>query len=145
MDNIAVAKKALTHLSKRFEEQRRGAVEYTPFDYAPWFSCLADNVIMRVPCPPGTPVFESEFQGKQALIDLFTNEDPVENLEMSRPLEYFARGDRVVVLGAEKYTLKKQRVTIGPLEFAMVFDFDDGLITRYVHIEDMSEYVAATS
>lgn len=144
MGNIAVAKKALTHLTKRLEEQQRGVSKYTPFEYEPWFNCLADEVVMKVPCPSGTPVFESEFHGKQAVIDLFTMGDPVENLEMNRPLEYFGNGDRVVVLGAETYTLKKQGVTIGPLEFAMVLDFRDGLITRYLHIEDMSEYVEAT-
>lgn len=149
MNNIAVAKKAMTHLAKRYEEQHRGVrrEDYKPMDYHPFVECLADDVVIKNTCPPDTPLYSEELRSKQVVAKKFLGGDwdmhadvtPIEYLEMDRPLEYIGSGDRVVVLGAESFTVKKTGVVIGPAEFAMVLDFRDGLIARYLHIEDHSE------
>lgn len=152
MDNVAVAKKAMTHLTVRYEEQQRGVKpeDYAPMDYEPFVACLADDVVIKNACPDDTPVYGEKLVGKQTVAERFIGGDwdmhadvtPIEFLEMDRPLEYIddPERNRVIVLGAEYYTVKKLGRKLGPLEFAMVLDFRDGLITRYLHVEDHSEW-----
>lgn len=133
--NVETARKAMNHLLNLTYESRQ------------FFDMLADDVIFEVACPEDAPIYGRKIEGKKAAVRYFSSGSPEQISEVSfeRPLEYIADADseRVVVLGAESYTLKQLGERIGPCEFAIILDLHKGLITRYFHIEDMSQFVQA--
>jgi hypothetical protein len=58
-------------------------------------------------------------------------------------MDFLGAGDRVVVLGRESFEIKKTGVTVTGSEYADVLDFRDGLITRFLVIQDLSAVVEA--
>jgi hypothetical protein len=60
-----------------------------------------------------------------------------------QPLEYFGQGDRVVILGTESFEVKRSGVTIRGSHYAEIVDLRDGLITRFLIIQDLSAFVEA--
>jgi ketosteroid isomerase-like protein len=103
---------------------------------------LADDVIFKVTVPDGTPI-SGEFRGKQAVVDHFNRLGSLLEFRQEQPLQYFGEGDRVVVLGKESFDVKESGITVGGSEYADVFDFREGLITRFLIIQDMSTVVEA--
>jgi ketosteroid isomerase-like protein len=103
---------------------------------------LADDVIFKVTIPDGTPV-SGEFRGKQAVVDHLLNVGNLLEFRQQKPLEFFGNGERVVVLGQEAVGIKKSGVTVPHSEYATVLDFREGLITRFLVIQDMSAFVDA--
>lgn len=144
-DNIAVAKVALSHLEKRYQEQQEGRTEFSPLDYQPFFDLMTDDAVWWVPCPEGTFLYGEELKGKDNIIKLFTTDDPehIDGLEMLREPEYFANEHRVVILYAFNYNLKNADMAARNKEIALVLTIEDGRITRAVEIQDMSEWVLA--
>jgi ketosteroid isomerase-like protein len=94
-----------------------------------------------VTIPDGTPI-SGEFRGKQAVIDHLIRLGEVAVFRQKEPQEYFASGDRVVVLGEDSFAIKQSGVTARS-EYAMVLDFRDGLITRWLIIQDLPAFVDA--
>ena len=79
-----------------------------------------------------------EVRGKQAVIGYFAN--AAETLEFDifvRPLEYFGDGNRVVQIGGETFRVKETGET-HQVDWAWVFDVEDGRITRILAIQDLS-------
>jgi ketosteroid isomerase-like protein len=103
---------------------------------------LADDVIFKVTVPDGTPI-SGEFRGKQAVVDHFNRLGGLLEFRQEQPLQYFGEGDRVVVLGKESFDVKESGITVRGSEYADVFDFREGLITRFLIIQDMSAVVEA--
>jgi ketosteroid isomerase-like protein len=103
---------------------------------------LADDVVFKVTIPDGTPV-SGEFRGKQAVVEHFVNLGNLLEFHQEQPLEYFGNGERVVVLGKETVEIKKNGVTVPNSEYADVFDFQDGLVTRFSIIQDLTAVVDA--
>lgn len=134
IDNVALARKALSHLDARFHERGEGPLQ-------PLFDSLAEDVVFEVPCAPDTPRYGEPARGKQAVIDLFLS-DPefFEDVEIERPLEFIGNGDRVVVLFALRYRIKKTGVTFRNKEAALVIDFRYGKIVRMCEIQDMTPW-----
>jgi hypothetical protein len=58
-------------------------------------------------------------------------------------LEFFGNGERVVALGKESVEIKKNGVTVPGSEYATVLDFHDGLVTRFLVIQDPTAVVDA--
>jgi ketosteroid isomerase-like protein len=110
-------------------------------EFEPLFNYLSDDVVFKVTIPPGTPI-SGEFRGKQAVIDYFTSIGDIATFRQERPLEFFIRGERIVVLGDDSFTIKKSGGTARS-EYALVFDIRDGLITRFLIIQDLSAFVDA--
>lgn len=99
-------------------------------DFQPFFDHLADDVVLKTTI--------GELRGKQAVVDYFVNaEEFVEFRPFERPLEYFGRGERVVIVGEETFKVKRSGVTVHR-DWAWVYDLRDGLITRILGIEDLS-------
>lgn len=121
--NIALARKACEHESG---------------DYHAFLDIAADDIVCRFTIPDGAPV-SGEFRGKQAVVDLFTktNLEVVRDVRVTKPLEYFASGDRVVAIGEETYLVVKTGLTAAR-DVAIVLDFREGLITSVLVIEDCS-------
>lgn len=150
MDNLTLVKRALTHFDKKWEEQEQGITD-APIDYGAWFDSLAEDIEFEVPCatePPDDDYLRGTYigrvhRGKQTVIKIFiaADDERVASWQIERPLEYFANGDRVVALGAERWAIKETGVEVPYIQFAMVFDCRNGKIVRYTHIMDCSKYV----
>lgn len=138
MDNIALAKTAWSWLEKSDADRDMTDLE-------PYFDLLSDDVVLKVDSPEDTHIYGSEIRGKKAVMDMyeeaFTKLIKDNNLE--RPLEFVGSGERVVVLGSERYTIRKNGVVARNKEFAIVMDFSDGKIVGIRQVGDMSEYVLA--
>ena len=103
---------------------------------------LADDVVFKATIPDGTPI-SGEFRGKQAMVDHLIRLGDILEFRQEQPLQYFGNGRRVVVLGQESVEIKENGVTVPQSEYATVLDFDNGLITRYLVIQDLSAVVDA--
>jgi ethanolamine utilization protein EutQ len=99
-------------------------------DYGPFFDALADDVVLELSV--------GEVRGKQAVIDYYLHASATLDFQpFERPLEYFADGNRVVILGSEIFTIKESGAT-HRAEWAWVLDVADGVITRILGIEDLA-------
>jgi ketosteroid isomerase-like protein len=111
-------------------------------NWQPFLDHLADNVVFRVTVPDGTPI-SGEFRGKEAVMGHFERLGDLLEFRQEKPMEFFGDGDRVVVLGKESVEIKPSGVTVPGSEYADVLDFRDGLITRFLVIQDMSAFADA--
>ena len=103
---------------------------------------LADDVVFKVTIPDGTPV-SGEFRGKQAVVEHLLNLGNLLEFRQEKPLEFFGNGERVVVLGQETVEIKKNGATVPHSEYATVLDIREGLVTRFLVVQDMSSFVDA--
>lgn len=138
MDNIALAKTAWSWLETDDSERDMS-------DLAPYFDLLSEDVVLKVDSPEDTHVYGSEIRGKQAVMDMYEEafSKLIKDNNLERPLEFVGSGDRVVVLGSERYTIRKTGVVARNKEFAIVMDFREGKIVGIRQVGDMSEYVQA--
>jgi ketosteroid isomerase-like protein len=111
-------------------------------DWPRLIDSLADDVVFKVTIPDGTPI-SSELRGKQAVVEHLLNVGNLLEFHQEKPLEFFGNGDRVVVLGTESVEIKKNGVTVPGSEYADVLDFEDGLVTRFSIIQDLTAVVDA--
>lgn len=138
MDNVAVARKAWSHLIDRQPGEPRKD------ENIPLWDCLADDVVMKFSIPTDTPLYGGEFRGKDAIFDMAKAErDYIETGGLDSPPEFVANGDRVVMLCEQTYTIKKTGQTVHNDLSAIVMDFRDGLITRIMIYLDVSDWNAA--
>jgi ketosteroid isomerase-like protein len=127
MDNIALAKRLINPPDGNWQ---------------PLLDHLAEDIVFSVTIPDGTPI-SGEFRGKPAVIEHFERLPELLAFEQERPMDFLGAGDRVVVLGRESFEIKKTGVTVTGSEYADVLDFRDGLITRFLVIQDLSAVVEA--
>lgn len=111
-------------------------------DWQPLLDHLADDVVFKVTIPEGTPI-SGEFRGKAAVVEHFERLPELLEFEQERPMSFLGDGDRVVVLGRETMTIKQNGATVAGSEYADVVDFRDGLIARFLVIQDLSAVVDA--
>jgi ketosteroid isomerase-like protein len=103
---------------------------------------MADDVVFKATIPEGTPV-SGEFRGKQAVVEHLTNLANVLEFRQEKPMEFFGAGERVVALGTETVEIKKNGVTVPGSEYADVLDFRDGMVARFLVIQDLSAVLDA--
>jgi hypothetical protein len=77
------------------------------------------------------------------VVEHFVNLGSILEFRGEQPQEYFGDGERVVVLGRESVEIKKNGVTVPHSEYATVLDFREGLITRFLVIQDLTAVVDA--
>jgi ketosteroid isomerase-like protein len=111
-------------------------------NWQPLIDRLADDVVFKATIPDGTPI-SGELRGKQAMVDHLVRLGDLLEFRQLRPPQYFGNGDRVVVLGEESVEIKESGVTVPQSEYATVLDFHDGLITRFLVIQDLSAVLDA--
>ena len=111
-------------------------------DWQPLVDHLADDVVFKATIPDGTPV-SGELRGKPAMVDHLMRLGDVLEFRQEQPLQYFGDGDRVVALGQETVEIKKNGVVTPGSEYATVLDFRDGMITRFLVIQDLSAVIDA--
>lgn len=104
-------------------------------DFQPLFDRLADGVVLEVTISgdarPGL-----ELRGKRDVMAFFLNEDAVYRFGESGPLEFSGSGDRVVVLGVATFGVERSGLTVRGREAAVVVDFENGRIIRFLVIQD---------
>jgi ketosteroid isomerase-like protein len=103
-------------------------------DFSPLAARLADDVVFEVTPPEGVSP-TAEGRGKQAVLDYFTSLGDIVTFWRVR---CFGDGERVVVVGAESFTIPRYGITLGG-EFALLLTVCNGLITRFLIIEELSE------
>lgn len=109
-----------------------------------FFDLLADDVVLEVDAPSGTFAYESAFRGKPAVIEMYRNAPEwISDNRLERSLEYVGGGNRVVVLGSERYAIKKSGVVARNKEFAIIVDLRGGQIAKLRQVGDMSEWIDA--
>jgi ketosteroid isomerase-like protein len=111
-------------------------------DWQPLIDHLADDVVFKATIPDGTPI-SGAFRGKQAVVDHLVRLGDILEFRQEQPLQFFGNGDRVVILGKETVDVKKSGVTVPGSEYATVLEFHDGLITRFLVIQDLSAVLDA--
>ncbi len=107
---------------------------FASLDFRPLASRLADDVVFEVTPPEGMPT-TPERRGKQEVLDYFTSLGDIVTFWRVR---CFGDGDRVVAVGTESFTIPRYGITLGG-EFALLLHVCNGLITRFLIIEDLSE------
>jgi ketosteroid isomerase-like protein len=127
VDNIALAKRLINPPDGNWQ---------------PLLDHLAEDVVFKVTIPEGTPI-SGGFRGKRAVTEHFEHLDDLLEFRQEAPMEFLGSGNRVVVLGRESFTVKKNGVTVSGSEYADVLDFRDGLITRFLVIQDLTAVVDA--
>jgi ketosteroid isomerase-like protein len=111
-------------------------------NWQPLLDRLADDVTFKVTVPDGTPI-SGELRGKPAVLEHFARLGGLLEFRQEEPMEFFGDGQRVVVLGKESVEVKRSGVTVPGSEYVTVLDFRDGLITRFLVIQDMSAFADA--
>ena len=111
-------------------------------NWQPLLDRLADDVVFKVTVPEGTPI-SGELRGKPAVLGHFARLGDLLEFRQEEPMEFFGDGQRVVVLGKESVEVKRSGVTVPASEYATVLDFRDGLVTRFLVIQDMSAFADA--
>jgi ketosteroid isomerase-like protein len=107
---------------------------FATLDFRSLAAHLAEDVVFEVTPPEGIPT-TPERRGKQEVLDYFTSLGDIVTFWQVR---CFGDGERVVAVGAESFTIPRYGVTLGG-EFALLLHVCDGLITRFLIIEELSE------
>jgi SnoaL-like domain len=107
---------------------------FTSRDFTALAGHLADDVVFEV-TPPGPCRTTAESRGKQAVVDYFTG---LGDIVTFWRVQCFGDGERIVVVGAESFTIPPHDITLGS-EFALLLHVCDEVITRFLIIEDLSE------
>jgi ketosteroid isomerase-like protein len=106
---------------------------FATLDFRSLAAHLADDVVFEITPPKGLPVLP-ERRGKQDVLAYFAGLGDIVSFWRVR---CYGDGERVVVVGAESFTLPRTGLTVGG-EFAFLLQICDRLITRFLIIEDLS-------
>ncbi len=107
---------------------------FSTLDFRSLATHLSEDVEFEVTPPDGLPT-TTERRGRQAVVDYFTS---LGDIVTFWRVQCFGDGERVVAVGAESFTIPRYDVTLGG-EFALLLHLCNGLITRFLIIEDLSE------
>lgn len=137
MDNVAVARKAWSHMFDR----KPGEFDKDELKSRSFFEFVTDDVVLKLAAPTGTYLYGGEFRGKESIRELaeaereFLDVGPVEGVP-----EFISDGDRVVMLFQQSFKILKTGVSVNHKLCAIVMDFSDGLISKVVIYEDFSDW-----
>jgi hypothetical protein len=122
MDNIALVKSVVERILAQ--------------DLEPVLDRLAENLVFKLAIPGEMPIcFEDS--NRQAAIDYFR---ALGGIVTFWRVEYFARGQHVIAVGKESFALGEGDDEVGG-DFALVCKVCDGLITRFLVVEDLPSFL----
>lgn len=107
---------------------------FATLDFRALAAHLADDVVFEITPPGGGPT-TTESRGRQAVVDYFTS---LGDIVTFWQVQCFGDGERVVAVGAESFTIPPYDITLGS-EFALLLQVCDGVVTRFLIIEGLSE------
>ena len=106
---------------------------FSTLDFERLAAHLAEDVVFEV-TPPESEVPVLEARGPRAVVDYFTSLGDIVSFWRVR---CYGDGERVVAVGAERFTIPRYGVTLGG-EFALLLHVCGPVITRFFIIEDLS-------
>jgi len=106
----------------------------------PLLELLADDVELEVADGEDLAGNHTE-SGPQTVADYFMG---LGGLPAFWQMDYTAVGRQVIAWGKERFTIEGSELE-GACEFALVFELDDGAITRLLVVEDLRAFVRATA
>jgi hypothetical protein len=115
----------------------RGAVDRILLgDLQPMLDLLAEDTAFCVAVGGDEPIC-LEDSGKQPVVDYFTS---LSGLVTFWQIDYTARRDQLIAWGKESFTVENCELQ-GGCEFALVFDLADGIITRFLIVEELRSFI----
>ena len=102
---------------------------------------LGDDIEWRIAGPSELP-YAGIHRGRDEVAKFFQTFGQVAEFEVFEPQEYFAKGDKVVVLGHERQRVRSTGQVV-ETEWAMVFLVRDGRITKFHNYVDTHAVAAA--
>ena len=105
-------------------------------DLEPMLGLLADDVEFCVAIGGDAPIC-LEDSGRQPVVDYFT---ALGGLITFWQMDYTPRGDQLIAWGRESFTIETCELE-GGCQFALVLDLADGLITRFMVVEDLPSFI----
>jgi ketosteroid isomerase-like protein len=105
---------------------------FATLDYRALAAHLAEGVVFEVTSPGEAGAVEA--CGPDAVVDYFTSLGDIVSFWRVR---CYADGERVVAVGAERFTVPRYGVTLGG-EFALLLHVCGDRITRFFILEDLS-------
>jgi len=103
---------------------------------------LSENVDWFIPGPTDTVPFVGRRNGHKEVAAFFGTLASMQTAERFEPLEFIASGDRVVVLGAQRWQVHSTGSTYED-EWAHVFTIENGKITGFTEYHDTAAEAAA--
>jgi hypothetical protein len=117
-------------------ELRRAVDRILLGDLEPMLDLLAEEVEFCVAVGGDEPICLDD-SGKQPVVDYFT---ALGGLVTFWQMDYTARADQLIAWGRESFTIESCELE-GGCEFALVLDLADGLITRFMVVEDLPSFI----
>ena len=105
---------------------------FSRLDFRTLAAHLDDDVVLEVTPPEEGEVVEA--RGRDAVVDYFTSLGDIVSFWQVR---CYGEGERVVAVGAERFTIPRYGVTLGG-EFALLLHVCGERITRFFIIEDLA-------
>jgi ketosteroid isomerase-like protein len=102
----------------------------------PMLELLAEDVEFEVASGGDVPGCRKDW-GKQPVVDYFT---ALAGLVAFWQMDYTATGQQVIAWGKERFTVEHTGLE-GGCEFALVFDLSEGMISRFLVIEDLPSFI----
>jgi ketosteroid isomerase-like protein len=107
---------------------------FTTLDFGTLAGHLDEDVVFEVTPPRGGAAM-LEARGPEAVVDYFTSLGDIVSFWRVR---CYGDGERVVAVGAERFTIPRYGVTLGG-EFALLLHVCGERITRFLIIEDLAD------
>jgi ketosteroid isomerase-like protein len=105
-------------------------------EVGPLLDLLAEDVEFEVASGGDVPV-RTTASGKEPVAEYFT---ALGGITAFWQMDYTARGGQVIAWGKERFTVDPCGFE-GGCEFALVFELEEGTITRVMVIEDLAAYM----
>ena len=115
---------------------RRAVDRLLAGELGPLLDLLAEEAEFELAGEEDEPGSRKEY-GKQAVADYFT---ALSGLVAFWQMDYTARGEQVIAWGKESFTVEHCEVQ-GGCDFALVFELAEGMVTRFVMIEDLRSFI----
>lgn len=103
---------------------------------------LSENIDWVIPGPTDIIPFAGARHGRQEVAAFFGILASTQTAERFEPLEFIASGDRVVVLGTQRWHVHSTGSTYED-EWAHVFTIENGNITKFTEYHDTAAEAAA--
>jgi len=130
-------------MSEQANEQvvRRLYAAFGRGDVAGVLDTLAEDIEWRI-AGPSELSYAGVHRGRDEVAKFFETLGQAQEFEVFEAQEYFARGDKVVVLGHERQRVKATGLTV-ETEWAQVFTLAGGKITKFHNFVDTHTVAAA--
>lgn len=96
---------------------------------------LTEDVDWVIPGPASVIPYAGARKGREGALEFFTRYAESLEMEAFEPREFVAQGDKVVVLGYERFRVRTTG-RIAETDWALVFTFRDGQVSRLQSFED---------